>query len=113
MGTMSMKRLLLLLVVASVLTVRGAVVSVPALQQAASARPTQAEIQRSDRMAKSIDIVRDDWGIAHVYGPTDAAAVFGMIYAQCEDDFNRVENNYLTQLGMLSLAEGPGRIFSD
>jgi acyl-homoserine-lactone acylase len=110
-GDISMKRRLFLLVAASVLSTA---VQFPALSQGnASTAPTQAEIQRWERMAQSVDIIRDDWGIAHVYGATDAAVVFGTIYAQAEDDFNRVENNYLTQLGMLSLAEGPGRIFND
>ena len=45
--------------------------------------------------AQGITIVRDDWGIPHIYGKTDADAVFGMMYAQAEDDFNRVETNYL------------------
>ena len=63
--------------------------------------------------AKAITIVRDNWGIAHVHGKTDADAVFGMIYAQCEDDFNRVETNYLVSLGRLSEAEGEGKIWQD
>ena len=109
-----MKRRLFLLVAASAITLGVAVLPVPTLAQGVvAAAPARAEIQRWERMAQSVDIIRDDWGIAHVYGPTDAAAVFGMIYAQAEDDFNRVENNYLTQLGMLSLAEGQGRIFND
>src|ERR1700722_3727193 len=58
-------------------------------------------------------IVRDDWGIAHVHGKTDADAVFGMIYAQAEDDFNRVETNYLDALGRLAEAEGESAIFRD
>ncbi|HEX9933234.1 MAG TPA: penicillin acylase family protein, partial [Allosphingosinicella sp.] len=54
-----------------------------------------------------------DWGIAHVRGETDADAVFGMIYAQAEDDFNRIETNYLTNLGRLAEAEGERAIWSD
>jgi len=46
-----------------------------------------------------VTITRDDWGIAHVYGKTDADAVFGMIYAQAEDDFNRVETITSTRWG--------------
>ena len=61
----------------------------------------------------SAQITRDDWGIAHVKGKTDADAVFGMIYAQAEDDFNRVETNYLTSLGRLAEAEGEGAIWKD
>ncbi len=66
-----------------------------------------------ERRAQDVDIVRDDWGIAHVHGKTDADAVFGMIYAQAEDDFNRVETNYLLSLGRLAEAEGAGEIYRD
>ena len=52
--------------------------------------------------AANVTITRDDFGLAHVKGHTDADAVFGMIYAQAEDDFNRVETNYLTNLGRLA-----------
>jgi acyl-homoserine-lactone acylase len=62
---------------------------------------------------RGVTIVRDDWGIAHVRGETDADAVFGMIYAQAEDDFNRIETNYLTNLGRLAEAEGESAIWSD
>ena len=58
-------------------------------------------------------ITRDDWGIAHVKGQTDADAVFGMIYAQAEDDFNRVETNYLISLGRLAEADGEGALWQD
>src|SRR5215210_3981015 len=63
--------------------------------------------------AQNVTIVRDDWGIAHVYGKTDADAVFGVIYAQAEDDFNRVETNYLNSIGRLAEAEGEGEIYRD
>jgi acyl-homoserine-lactone acylase len=59
------------------------------------------------------EIKRDDWGIAHVSGRTDADAVFGMIYAQAEDDFNRIEMNYLTSLGRRAEAEGEGALWQD
>ena len=63
--------------------------------------------------AAAVTIVRDDWGIAHVHGKTDADAVFGMIYAQAEDDFNRVETNYLNAMGRLAEAEGESAIWQD
>lgn len=66
----------------------------------------QAEAQRAT-------ITRDDWGIAHIHGKTDADAVFGMIYAQCEDDFHRVERNYLTALGRTAEADGEQAIWQD
>ena len=65
------------------------------------------------RHAASVTITRDDWGIAHIRGKTDADAVFGMIYAQAEDDFNRVETNYLTALGRTAEAEGESAIWQD
>jgi acyl-homoserine-lactone acylase len=65
------------------------------------------------RQAQNVTIIRDQWGIAHVYGKTDADAVFGMIYAQSEDDFNRVETNYINALGRLAEVEGEKEIWRD
>ena len=73
----------------------------------------QPEMARWDQEARNVTIVRDDWGIAHVYGKTDADAVFGMIYAQAEDDFNRVETNYINAMGRLAEAEGESKIYQD
>ena len=72
-----------------------------------------AERARWEQRARAVEIARDDWGIAHVTGKTDADAVFGMIYAQAEDDFNRVETNYLNALGRLSEAEGETAVWRD
>src|SRR5580700_7765861 len=72
-----------------------------------------AELARWKKQAANVNIIRDDWGIAHVYGKTDADAVFGMEYAQAEDDFNRVETNYINAMGRLAEAEGEARIYQD
>jgi len=77
--------------------------------QAASDKNVSAWEQR----AQAVTIVRDSWGIAHVHGKTDADAVFGAIYAQAEDDFNRIETNYLNAMGRLAEAEGEGEIYRD
>ena len=66
------------------------------------------EMARWRAQAANVTITRDDWGIAHVAGKTDADAVFGMIYAQAEDDFGRIEANYLTSLGRTAEAPGAG-----
>jgi acyl-homoserine-lactone acylase len=89
-----------------------------ASEPAASQKPApetakNAEAARWEREAASVTITRDDWGIAHVYGKTDADAVFGMIYAQAEDDFHRVEANYINGMGRLAEAEGQGKIYQD
>ena len=63
--------------------------------------------------ARPVVIERDNWGIAHVHGASDADAVYGMIRAQAEDDFNRIETNYLVALGRLAEAEGEKAIWQD
>ena len=75
--------------------------------------PASAEWARWNVEAANVTIVRDDWGIAHIHGKTDADAVFGVVYAQAEDDFNRVETNYLNSLGWLAQAEGESQIYRD
>jgi acyl-homoserine-lactone acylase len=72
-----------------------------------------SELQRWQAQAERVTITRDDWGIAHVRGRSDADAVFGMIYAQAEDDFPRIEANYLTALGRTAEAEGEKAIWQD
>ena len=68
---------------------------------------------RMEAHAAAVTITRDDWGIPHVKGKSDADAVFGVIYAQAEDDFNRVETNFLVALGRLAEAEGESAVFRD
>jgi len=77
------------------------------------ASPTEAETARWAQRENNVTITRDDWGIAHITGKTDADAVFGMIYAQAEDDFNRVETNYINAMGRLAEAEGESAIWQD
>ena len=71
------------------------------------------EIARWEAQAENIEIIRDDFGVPHIYGKTDADAVFGLLYAQCEDDFARVERNYVWAIGRLAEIEGETAIYSD
>ncbi|MBV9225966.1 MAG: acylase [Acidobacteriaceae bacterium] len=73
----------------------------------------ERDIARWEQKARQVTIIRDDWGIAHIYGKTDADAVFGMIYAQAEDNFNRVEINYINAMGRLAEAEGESKVYQD
>jgi len=75
--------------------------------------PAAADMARWRAEAARVTITRDDWGIPHVRGQSDADAVFGMIYAQAEDDFSRVEANYLTALGRTAEAEGEDALWGD
>ena len=79
----------------------------------ASQGPQNAELKRWEQRARNVTITRDDWGIAHISAKTDADAVFGAIYAQAEDDFNRVETNYINSMGRLAEAEGEAAVWRD
>jgi acyl-homoserine-lactone acylase len=79
----------------------------------ASEPAVSAEVAAWQQQASQVSITRDDWGIPHIHGRTDADAVFGLVYAQAEDDFNRVETNYLNAMGRLAEAEGESAIFRD
>jgi acyl-homoserine-lactone acylase len=85
----------------------------PATPSTTSTAPRSADYARLEAEARNVTITRDDWGIPHIHGKTDADAVFGMIYAQCEDDFSRVQRNLLDALGWTARAEGKSAIWSD
>ncbi|WP_165390993.1 acylase [Pseudoduganella lutea] len=87
------------------------VLAAPAGQPAA--KLDAAEVLRLQAQAKRVTILRDKWGIPHVYGKTDADAVFGMLYAQAEDDFRRVERNFITALGRMAEVEGEKALYDD
>ncbi|HQW83372.1 MAG TPA: penicillin acylase family protein [Ferruginibacter sp.] len=74
---------------------------------------SKQEINSWEKQAANITIIRDNYGIPHVYGKTDADAVFGLLYAQCEDDFKRVELNYIDKLGRLSEVNGNKDLYND
>jgi acyl-homoserine-lactone acylase len=88
-----------------------ALVGAPSLTLAQQA-PAE-EMTRWKSEAQAVTIVRDDWGIAHIHGHSDADAAFGLVYAQAEDDFNRVETNYIAALGRRAEAEGEAAVFLD
>ncbi len=71
------------------------------------------ELRRWEQHAENTVIIRDDYGVPHVYGKTDADAAFGLLYAQCEDDFKRVEYNYLSAIGRLAEVEGEEYLYED
>ena len=76
-------------------------------------KSVNTDLERWQETADNITIIRDNFGVPHIYGKTDADAVFGLLYAQCEDDFNRVEQNYIWSTGRLAEVEGEDAIYSD
>jgi acyl-homoserine-lactone acylase len=74
---------------------------------------SREETSRWQKQASRVTIIRDTWGIPHIYGKSDADAVFGLLYAQCEDDFKRVEMNYVEKLGRSAEVKGEAALASD
>src|ERR1043165_443925 len=74
---------------------------------------SQKEIERYKTQAQRVTIIRDNWGIPHIYGKTDADVVFGLLYAQCEENFHQVEENNLEMLGRLAEVNGKPDIIDD
>ena len=74
---------------------------------------SQKEIDRYKAQAQRVNIIRDNWGVPHIYGTTDADAVFGLMYAQCEENFNKVEENNLEMMGRLSEVYGESKLYND
>ena len=74
---------------------------------------SKEEMSRWEKQSNNVTIIRDNWGIPHIYGKTDADAVFGLLYAQCEDDFKRVEMNYIEKLGRMSELKGESSLQDD
>lgn len=64
-------------------------------------------------LARQVTIYRDTYGVPHVFGKTDAAAMFGLMYAQAEDNFWQVETDYLHFLGRAAEVEGPRALAND
>jgi penicillin amidase len=58
-------------------------------------------------------IHRDEWGVPHIYGPTDASVVYGLMYAQAEDNFWQIEDTYIRALGRGAEVHGPSGLTHD
>lgn len=71
------------------------------------------EKARWAKHAQQVNIIRDEWDIPHIYGKTDADAVFGLMYAQCEENFPQIEKNYLEMLGRTAELNGAGSLYDD
>ena len=90
-----------------------AAISISACTTQTASQPVNPDVAKFQQRAQGITIIRDDWGVPHIYGKTDADVVFGLIYAQAEDDFNRVETNFINAQGRLAEAEGEKEIWRD
>jgi acyl-homoserine-lactone acylase len=84
-----------------------------AAQGAAAQGAAAQDLAHQKAQAQRVTIIRDRYGVPHVYGKSDADAVFGLVYAQAEDDFNRVETNYINAMGRLAEVEGEAELYRD
>ncbi|SHG18958.1 acyl-homoserine-lactone acylase [Microbulbifer donghaiensis] len=73
----------------------------PSVEAQLSARDYQTEARHYD-----VEILRDNWGVPHIYGDTDADAAFGLAYAHAEDDFATIQNVILATRGQLAAEKG-------
>ena len=76
-------------------------------------KPSSQDLTKYTAEAQHVTIIRDNWGVPHIYGKTDADAVFGLLYAQCEESFSSVEENNLEMMGRLSEIYGEERLYDD
>jgi len=76
-------------------------------------KQTLNEVEKFAHEARAVTIIRDNWGVPHIYGKTDADAVFGLMYAECEDNFKGIEQNYLYQLGKQAEVDGEKTLYTD
>ena len=74
---------------------------------------TSAEKINWAKQAKGIEIIKDNWGVPHIYTNTDADAVFGMMYVQCEEYFSKVEDMIISRMGRDAEVEGKSSIYKD
>lgn len=74
---------------------------------------SKTEVTRWEVQSRQVTIIRDNYGVSHIYGKTDADAVFGLMYAQCEDDFKRIEMNYVEKLGRMAEVKGESELYND
>ncbi|HEX7334067.1 MAG TPA: penicillin acylase family protein [Pyrinomonadaceae bacterium] len=70
-------------------------------------------VANPQNLARTVTIYRDVYGVPHVFGRTDASTVFGFAYAQAEDNFWRVEENFILALGRASELYGEKTLDED
>ena len=62
---------------------------------------------------KDVTIVRDTFGVPHIYGITDADAAYGLAYAHCEDAFTLIQYNLLATKNKLGSVLGKNGVLLD
>jgi acyl-homoserine lactone acylase PvdQ len=80
---------------------------------AAVRRDVRGFVDPGWRAAQQVVIHRDAWGVPHIEGPTDASVVFGLAYAQAEDNFWQLEEDFIHALGWAARLYGEQAVAND
>jgi penicillin amidase/acyl-homoserine-lactone acylase len=77
--------------------------------------PPSLDITSMVEAARKYDvrIIRDAYGVPHIYGKRDADTAFGLAYAHAEDDFATIQEVILATRGKLAAVRGPGAAQTD
>ncbi len=78
-----------------------------------SGNNTFAADKARENLARSVTIYRDTFGVPHIYGRRDESVVFGLMYAQAEDNFRQLEEDHINRLGRVSEVYGQSRLAGD
>ena len=71
------------------------------------------EVLQAQINPENVEIIRDSYGVPHIYGKTDADTAYGLAWAHAEDDFVTIQKAYLAGNGMLSRWNGKQGIGAD
>ena len=85
----------------------------PSIFAGQKSRRTNSTAPDAEQLRRMVTIYRDTYGVPHVFGSTDASTVFGFAYAQAEDNFWRVEENFILALGRASELYGERSLNDD
>src|SRR5262245_44229377 len=89
-----------------------AIALISVLSNYPSGSPVTIDV-KAEQMARKVTIYRDTYGMPHIYAPTDAACVFGLMYAQAEDNFWQLEVDYIRALGRAAEIQGERGLMND
>ena len=72
-----------------------------------------ADVLAADAARYDAEIVRDSWGVPHIFGKRDADVSFGLAYAHAEDDFETIQEVLAATRGVLARYRGAGAAPAD
>ena len=92
-----------------------ALIVISAMVNIVATRPDPVDIAPLQALGEKYDVrvIRDEWGVPHIYGETDADTAFGLGYAHSEDDFETIQDVVLATRGLQAAVRGPNAAPTD